>query len=231
MKRVKTIIYLLLPIFLTMGCKKKTLEVTTMNLRIKNHVVTSETSGLSGIQINLWKRNKKNGLKEHLWRGITDENGKVSYKHTEYSNDKVEYYYEYSRSQIEAYVNGSGNPCSCPQRKILPANQNNNRVLVKNQVNDIEVNYASFTIHSIKFVNAGCTDANDRFRFRKKYMNIKEGWSEWSSDRYGCNMSGDSEMTYNDSVIYQYEIERNGLLNVYQDTFYTIFNHTDTLYY
>lgn len=90
MKRVKTIIYLLLPIFLTMGCKKKTLEVTTMNVRIKNHVVTSETSGLSGIQINLWKRNKKNGLKEHLWRGITDENGKVSYQHTEYSNDKVE---------------------------------------------------------------------------------------------------------------------------------------------
>lgn len=216
--------------FVSNGCKKKTDNTIEILATIKNHLHFSGTNGLANIRFDIIKRNKKNGVEELLWTGVTDNQGKLSCKLTDFSNENIEYYYNYDRSEIEEYLNGSSNPCSCPLRKFI--SQPSDKTLKKNEMNEIVITYADFIPHKLIFVNTSCFDSNDRFRFRKRYMNIEEGWSEWSSNHYGCNVSNDFELTYNDSIIYEYEVERNGNMNVYQKTVYTSFyGSPDSLYY
>ena len=102
----------------------------------------------------------------------------------------------------------------------------------KNAVNENEYTFtvpASFVGH---YKNVNCFDASDRFRFRFKrlYATTSVGWSSWTIDQFGCyELVYNYDGAYEDLLIYEYEVERNGITNTYLDTFYINPNSIDTL--
>lgn len=212
------------------GCKKKTDNIVEINVHVRNHMHLSQFSGLPNIRFEIIKRNKKNGLQELLWTGVTNSEGKLHHQLIDYSNENIEYFFNYERSKVAYVASGSSNPCSCAARIIV--SEPSEKTLKKNEPNDLIITYAHLNPHKIMFVNDSCSGENDRFRFRRKYVNIKGDWTEWSSNHYGCTMSFDGGIVfYNDYMIYEYEVERNGIVNTYQSIKITNASVPDTIFY
>jgi hypothetical protein len=227
MKKIAVLFYTIpIIIFLFFGCKKKTTSSIILDLHIKHHMGFVQSLP-SNVYVEIWK-NYKNGKHELLWTGSIDENGKLYTEVTDHDYDKVEYYYRYSSISGES----GGGPLHMQPRKVVSEPQNS--ILEKNTVNTVEITYANFTVHNMAFVNSNCSGPNDRFRYRRRYKNIEpKNWSNWSENNYGCGLKKDVDFTYDDYVIYQYEVERNGILNTYTDTLTTSWTSAipDTIYY
>lgn len=203
----KELFIFLLPLSILLGCKKE--HSVEMNFRIYNHMA-SPNIGRGGINVEVFRK-RTNGGTEFIWNGKTDDAGRVSFITSGESTKKDKYLYKYD---METYTNGSGNPCNCPHTVYISTPSTNE--LEKDKPNNINITYASLTFHKATFINDSCTGPTDSFRFRKKYMNVKEGWSQWSTAKYGCDNIIDTEQTYNDSMIYEFEVQRNGVTNIYQ---------------
>jgi len=207
------------------GCKKKSKELTTVNFHLYN---PASGQGYSGVKVSiLQEKNTSEGFNsssetEVVWEGVTDADGKASYSFKAYNSTKYSYWETVDKSFLQN-----------PSIKIL---QKAEFVpLDKNEVNDIEYLYtipASF-VFDVKNVN--CFDENDRFRYRRNWVYGSQytdqfGWTNWSQDQFGCyELISNYSNYYNDILITQYEVERNGVLNTYMDTFYITPNFIDTL--
>lgn len=208
----------------SLGCKKKSKELTTVNFHVYNPV---SGGGLSGVHVSIVEQEdvtkafqvESKYETKVIWEGVTDADGKASYSFNAMKKDKFTYW----QSADVNYIQGNN-------RKLLK--QPDFQEESKNVVNNNEYTFtvpASFVGH---YKNVNCLNNNDRFRFRfsKKYNSTSFGWSNWSQDQFGCyeltyNYSG----AYEDYLIYEYEVERNGILNTYLDTFYINPNFVDTL--
>lgn len=217
---IKNVLILLSISLFFSSCKKKSEGITVFNLRIKNYIYHEETGGLSGVRVNIWKQKPNGSYKEYVWLGKTGADGKLSYSITD-DDGKYEYYYSIDRSEIEISMVKSGIPY--PWRTIVSGNITG--FLKKNQENNFEITYADLHIplYGMRLINGNCTDSTDRFRYRKRFMNFDPEWTEWSGDFFGCQEISDKKPApvYNDYVIYEYEIERNGVVNKILDTLKT----------
>lgn len=196
------------------SCKKYSKELTTINFHVYNPV---SGGGLSGVHVSIVEQEdvtkafqvESKYETKVIWEGVTDSDGKASYSFNAMKKDKFTYWQNADVNYIQAN-----------NRKLLK--QPDFQEKSKNVVNNNEYTFtvpASFVGH---YKNVNCLNSNDRFRFRfsKKY----------NSTSFGCY-----ELTYNyngayeDYLIYEYEVERNGILNTYLDTFYINPNFVDTL--
>lgn len=196
---MKTLIGLFILTFFVIGCKKAT--TTVVNIHMYKQI---NQSALKDKTIEIWKRNK-NGSTELIYSGKTNEEGRFSYRFTDKSNVATEYYFQFpgmvqQEPSFEKFFN-------------VP-----NRVLKKNETNNFEIAYGNYVYSAVYVSNVNCFSSTDRFRFRMKFMNHKQEWSEWSSFYSGCNTIKEFYFAYEDFVIYEYEVERNGVMSVKQDT-------------
>jgi len=208
------------------SCKKYSKELTTINFHVYNPI---SGEGLSGVKVQVIQQEDVTGSfqveSEYestvIWEGYTDVNGKASYSFNAMKKDKFTYWQSADINYIQEN-----------NRKLLK--QPDFQEEGKHSVNNNEYKYtvpASFVWH-IKNVN--CFDETDRFRSRRSWVyhtqyTDESGWTNWSQNQFGCYELVSDYNYYSDIVITEYEVERNGILNTYLDTFYINPNYVDTL--
>lgn len=229
-KIIKLLFVSLLVTGFLFSCKKENKELTTVNFHIHNPV---SGEGMAGVKVAVYElKDVTPSLailptseyeNNKIWEGVTDSDGKASHSFKAYKKDKYTYWHYVDESVVK-----TGN------RKLL--SQPEYGPLQKEKTNKVEYTYtvpASFVLH-IK--NIHCYDGNDRFRYRRKWVYNSQyinqfGWTNWSLDQLGCYDSdiGSNWDVYNDILVTQYEVERNGITNIYEDTFYISPYSVDTL--
>ncbi|MCO5258628.1 MAG: hypothetical protein M9916_00595 [Crocinitomicaceae bacterium] len=228
MKPQKYIKLLFVSLFMTsvlFSCKKQNKEETTVYFHLYNPV-TNE--GYSNVTVRIIEQKdvtpplklQSKYESKIIWEGKTDANGKASCSFKTFKSDKYTYWHSVDEDAIQV----GGN-------KILTRAEYG--PLQNEKINKIEYTYTVPALFMLQFKNVNCWDTNDRFKIRYRWMynSNQFGWSNWSQDQFGCYDSGVSGKwnSYNDFFICQYEVERNGVLNTYIDTFYINPDYVDTL--
>ena len=227
MKPQKHIKLLFVSLFMTsmlFSCKKLNKEETIVNFHLYNPV-TNE--GYSNITVRIIEQKdvtpplklQSKYESKVIWEGKTDANGKASHTFKGYKSDK----YTYWQSVDEDAIQVGGN-------KILTRAEYG--PLQNEKINTIEYTYTVPALFMLQFKNVNCWDTNDRFKIRYRWMynSNQFGWSNWTQNHFGCyELTYKYNGSYEDYLIYQYEVERNGVLNTYIDTFYINPNYVDTL--
>lgn len=225
MKRFIHLILLLGFLTIFLGCKKYSKELTTVNFHLYNPVTNEAYAG-----VKVWvlqEKNTSSGFNsssetEMIWEGVTDAYGKAFASFKAYNSTKYSYWQDAENSFVQ-----NPNLKLLKQPEFLPLNKNE-----ENEVVYLVAVPASF-VFEVKNVN--CFDENDRFRFRRSWVYGSQytnqfGWTNWSEDQFGCyELISDYNNYYSDIIITQYEVERNGVLNTYLDTFSIYPNSMDTL--
>lgn len=199
------------------SCKKENKELTIVNFHIHNPV---SGEGMAGVKVAVYELKDVTPTlailptseyeSNKIWEGVTDADGKASHIFSTLKKDKYTYWHYVDESVVKA-----GN------RKLL--SQPEYGPLQKEKTNKVEYTYtvpAKFVSH---FKNVNCTGGTDRFKFRVKrmYNTILFGWTNWSKDQFSCyDNTTNHNNSYNDYFICQYEVERSGITNTYEDTFY-----------
>ncbi|MCO5259269.1 MAG: hypothetical protein M9916_03915 [Crocinitomicaceae bacterium] len=228
-----SLIIIILGVYSLLGCKKKTEHVIELNLKIKNHMNLTGNYGMYGKKVIVYEYNKKKQWEREITSGLTDNKGEFSYRIpapalSNSNNKNIIYKFSCERAQI-SLGNGSSNPLG--MWGAIELNRPASDELKKDEVTNVLITYADLIRMGVVFVNSNCFDQNDRIRYRFKYMHVKEGWSNWQT-HYGCAPFSFAEFTYNDSILYEYEVERNGVINTFQMKRYTYdYIMPDTLYY
>lgn len=199
------------------SCKKENKELATVEFHIHNPI-SGEV--LQGVKVAIYELKDVTSTlailqseyeSNKIWEGVTDGEGKASHTFSTLKKDKYTYWQYVDESVVKA-----------ENRKILSRPEYG--PLQKEKTNKVEYTYTVPALFKLQFKNINCLNTNDRFRIRYqwKYNSNQFGWSNWSQDQFGCYDSGVSGEwnSYNDYFICQYEVERNGVTNTYEDTFY-----------
>src|SRR5690606_7425387 len=197
--------------------KKENKELTTVNFHIYNPV---SGEGMAGVKVAVYELKDVTPTlailptseyeNNKIWEGVTDADGKASHTFSTLKKDKYTYWHYVDESVVK-----SGN------RKLL--SQPEYGPLQKEKINKVEYTYTVPASFVGNFKNINCVDENDRFRFRfrKLYNTTSFGWTNWSLDQFGCyEFTHNYNNAYEDYLICQYEVERSGITNTYEDTFY-----------
>ena len=205
------------------ACKKEFKTNTIVNFHVYNPI---SGEGLAGVPVRVIEQEDVSGAfqvsSEYkstvIWEGITDQNGRASYTFNAKKKDKFTYW----QSADIGYITANN-------RKLLK--QAEFQEEKKNAVNENEYTYTVPATYVLLIKNVNCLSQNDRFRYRVDwlYNTGLVGWSNWSLDQFGCYESLNVTTGFNDYLIYEYEVERNGITNTYLDTFYINPNSVDTL--
>ena len=197
------------------SCKKENKELTTVDFHIYNPV---SGEAMANVKVAVYEqKDVTSALKlqneyesNKIWEGVTDAYGKASHSFKTYKKDKYTYWHSVDENAVK-----EGNRKLLSQPEYAP--------LQKEKVNKVEYTYTIPASFVGSFKNVNCVDENDRFKFRfqKLYNTTSFGWSNWSLDQFGCyELIHHYNNAYEDYLICQYEVERNGITNTYLDTFY-----------
>ena len=216
---------LLLVSFLS-SCKKENKELTTVNFHIHNPI---SGEGIEGVKVAVYELKDVTPTlailptseyeSNKIWEGVTDADGKASHNFSTLRKDKYSYWHYVDESVLK-----SGN------RKIL--SQSDYGPLQKERKSKVEYTYTIPASYISHYMNINCLNESDSFRFRWKWLygSSQFGWTNWTNVQLGCyDYLGSTIISYNDYLITQYEVGRNGTINTYLDTFYINPYSVDTL--